>query len=487
MTIRHRRIAAVDADFSANFEADFDPGSFRDRYSRVCIQDGKVLRLLSPEAESAWKALRNTRLYLDATQDGRLISAQAIDSEHLRAQPQGNWSAVLEHPRIPFISYPYEWTFGMLKDAALLQLNLLRDALREDMTSKDATPYNIQWRGSQPVFIDIASLEPLREGLPWSGYRQFCELFLFPLMLQAYKQLPFQPWLRGSLEGITAEQMRSLFTLRDYLRPGVLPHVVLQARFQDRYAEHNRDMRGDLRRAGFSKVLIERNVSNLIKLLGGLNWGQKRSEWSDYGCANSYTETELSKKSEFVKKAMSGQPRQLVWDIGCNEGHFSRIAANHSEYVVALDADPLVVDRLYGDLKRSGEQRILPLYFNVADPSPGMGWRNQERRELSERGKPDFILALAVIHHMVIGANIPLDECLVWFAGFGGELLIEFVDRSDPMVVQLLRNRDDIFSDYTREHFEKALEIHFDLLNTQTLKNGQRTLYHAKRKASAGN
>ncbi len=486
MTTRPRRIAVLDADPFTDIEAGLDPGSFRDRYSRVFIENGKVFRLLSPEAQSAWKALSNSRLYQNATEDGRLIPARIVDREDLKTGSQGNWSAVLEHPRIPFISYPYEWTFGMLKDAALLQLTLLRDALREDMTSKDATPYNIQWYGSRPVFIDIPSLEPLAEGTPWSGYRQFCELFLFPLMLQAYKGLPFQPWLRGSLEGITAEQMRSLSTLRDFLRPGVFPHVVLQARFQSRYAGHERDVRGDLRRAGFGKALIQRNVDNLIRLIGTLGWGQTRSEWSDYGCTNSYTDTELAEKTEFVKTALARRPRKLVWDIGCNEGHFSRIAAEHSEYVVALDADPLVVDRLYTDLKRTGEERILPLYVNVADPSPGLGWRNRERRELAERGSPDFILALAVIHHMVIAANIPLDECLAWFAGLGGDLLIEFVDRSDPMVVRLLRNRDDIFWDYTREHFEEALGLHFDILNSRMLKDGHRTLYYAKCRTPAG-
>ncbi len=486
MTIRPRRIAVPDADLSTDIEAGLDPGSFRDRYSRVCADNGKVFRLLSPEAEDAWKALSNSSLYENTTQDGRLIPARIVSREDLRTRCPGHWSAVLEHPRIPFISYPYEWTFGMLKDAALLQLTLLRDALREDMTSKDATPYNIQWYGSRPIFIDIPSLEPLAEGSPWSGYRQFCELFLFPLMLQAYKGLPFQPWLRGSLEGMSAEQMLSLFTLRDWLRPGVFPHVVLQARFQDRYAGQDRDVRGDLRRAGFSKVLIQRNVDNLIRLIGRLSWGQTRSEWSDYGNSNSYTATELGEKTEFVKTALARQPRRLVWDVGCNRGHFSRIAAEHSECVLALDADPLVVDRLYGDLKRTGEERILPLYVNVADPSPGLGWRNRERRELSERGRPDFILALAVIHHMVIGANIPLDECLSWFAGFGGELLIEFVDRSDPMVVRLLRNRDDIFWDYTREHFEEALSLRFDILNSRMLKDGHRTLYHAKCRAPAG-
>jgi len=461
---------------------DFEEGSFRDRTSRVLIHYDKVFRVLDRIALQEWRHVKEQDFYKECVRRDHIINTEERDLSAFNVStcPTHQWEALLEHERIPFISYPYEWSFEMLKDAALLHLNLLDQALSRDILLKDSTPYNIQWRGTSPIFIDTASFIKLSSGTAWTGYRQFCELFLFPLMLQSYKGIPFQPWLRGSLEGINASDLHRAMSIRDLFRPGVLMHVALQAKLQDRYNNSENDIKHTLKKAGFKKELIIHNVNNLRRLIHKLQWKQSRSTWSNYVNENNYSSKDMEDKKSFVRKITSSNKYNTVWDLGCNTGTFSHIAAENAEQVVAIDYDPLTIDHLYLTLKNTGNTKILPLIGNLADPSPGIGWRNMERKPLLKRGKPDLILGLALIHHLVIGANIPLDDAIQWFAGIGGDLLIEYVDRMDSMTQRLLINKEDNYSDYTQENFEKLLSTHFASVDKQALESGTRTLYLAR-------
>jgi len=460
----------------------FENGSFRDRTSRVLLHEDQVFRVLDRNALQEWRHVQNQDFYTENVRRHNVINSREHNlsefnvSNHLSHQ----WEALLEHERIPFISYPYEWSFEMLKDAALLHLELLGQALTTDILLKDSTPYNIQWRGSSPIFIDTASFIKLPDGTAWSGYRQFCELFLFPLMLQSYKGIPFQPWLRGSLEGIDASELRRAMSIRDLFRPGVLMHVVLQAKLQERYNNSINDVQHTLKKAGFNKELIIHNVTNLKRLINKLQWKQSRSTWSNYVNEHNYSSKDMEEKKSFVRKIISSNKYNMVWDLGCNIGTFSLIAAEYAEHVVAVDYDPLTIDHLYRSLKDTGNTKILPLIGNLADPSPGIGWRNMERKPLLERGKPDLVMGLALIHHLVIGANVPLDEAIHWFAGLGGDLLIEYVDRMDSMTQKLLLNKEDHYSDYTQDNFEQLLTEHFISVEKKSLESGTRTLYMAR-------
>ena len=388
---------------------------------------------------------------------------------------------MLRHERIPFVSYPYEWPFGMLKDAALLELELLEAALAEDLLVKDATPYNVQWRGARPVFIDVGSFEPLRPGEPWAGYRQFCTLFLNPLLLQVLKDVPYQPWLRGSLEGITPLQLKNLLGVRDLFRRGVFTHVYLHSRLERRYGDRRRDVRSELRAAGFRKELIAANARRLAKVVRGLEWTPAGSEWSEYRTTSTYTDEDAAQKAEFVRAAAASAGARLVWDLGCNDGSYSRIAAEHADYVVALDADQAVVERLYRELRAAGETRILPLVADLADPSPNLGWRGRERTALAERGRPQLMLALAVLHHLAITRNVPVEEFLGWVRSLGSSLVIEFVDRGDPMAERLLAaKRTGLHDDWRRDVFEQRLGEAFDLERSVALASGTRFLYYAR-------
>ena len=464
----------------------FEPGSFRDRTSRVFYQDGAVLRGLNTPAAQEWEVLKTKPFFQQSMVEGKIVQTeQIVESPDASPSPHAercdaHWSVILKHQTIPFISYPYEWSFSMLQDAARLTLELQAAALNADMTLKDATPFNVQWSGSQPVFIDIPSFERLRPGEPWVGYRQFCQLFLYPLFLQAYKDLPFQPWLRGNLEGIEPTQCAQLMSLRDMFRPGVLSHVVLQAKAQASYAQTERNLKKDLRQAGFHKALIQANVSRLQKQITQLNWKQSRSTWSDYTEALPYTEREQHQKADFVRRITHSRRWNLVWDLGCNTGTFSRIAAENADYVLAMDVDALVIERFYRELTRDQSRNILPLISNVADPVPNLGWRGLERKALVERGRPDLTLCLALLHHVVIGAHIPLREFVSWLASLGTALVIEFVTRDDPMVQTLLRHKADHYTDYDLEYFERCLADAFEIDQQETLKSGTRILYYAR-------
>jgi len=458
-------------------DAILEPGSFRDRRARVFYHDGGVFRGLGEEALRDWERLSQTQFFSRLMAAGKIVPTERSDD--VPGLVSAGWAAVLRHQAIPFVSYPYEWSFGMLHAAALLHLDILLDALGEGMILKDSSAFNIQWTGADPVFIDVASFERLAPGQPWVGYRQFCQMFLYPLFLQAYRDIPFQPWLRGAIDGIEPAHCRNILSARDRLRPGVFTHVYLQSKLEDRYGGQGRDVSKEVRGAGFHKELIEANVRRLRRLVEGLTWKSSSSEWATYAERHGYDDADHEAKRAFVAEACAGRRRRLVWDIGCNAGAYSRIAAEYADYVVAMDADALVIDRLHRALQAETHRSILPLVVDLADPSPDLGWRGLERKSLDKRGTPELTLCLALIHHAVIGANIPLVEFVDWLAGLGSALVIEFVTRSDPMVARLLQNKRDDYDDYNLEFFEKTLASRFTIQRRAPIGTGTRILYFA--------
>jgi SAM-dependent methyltransferase len=238
-------------------------------------------------------------------------------------------------------------------------------------------------------------------------------------------------------------------------------------------------LKKNLQRSGFKRELIQANVRGLKKLVSKLRWKRQDSEWSSYMETHSYDDQDHERKQEFVARCAARGRRHLVWDIGCNTGAFSMIAAESAEHVVACDFDHLTVDRLYRELHRRGDRKILPLLTNIVDPSPALGWRGSERKALTQRGKPDLILALALIHHIVIGANVPMVEFLDWLAEQTDDLVIEFVSKDDPMVKKLLLNKADHYADYEQEYFENTLSERFEIREKLALESGTRLLYFA--------
>jgi ribosomal protein L11 methylase PrmA len=457
-----------------------EPGSFRDWDGRVFASDGRILRALSAQGLADWEALVSSGL-MDGEELVETRLAGDDDLESLReADPAGAWEAALSHERLPFVSYPYEWTFSMLQDAALLQLRLTSKALEAGLTLKDASPYNVQWRGSRPVFIDIGSFERSRPGEPWLGYRQFCMLYLYPLLLEAYRGVSFHSWLRGAIDGISPQDFRRLFSRRDALRRGMLRHVFLHASLERRYESRDANVREELSDAGFDSRLVEANVRQMAKLVESLRSRVGDSSWSGYRSTCSYSDRDAAEKDELVRRVVGRARRRMTWDLGCNDGRFARIAAEGADFTIAVDSDPVVVDGFYRSLRSSETDSILPLVVDLTNPSPAVGWRNAERSTLLERGAPDLVLCLALVHHLSISSNVPLREVVSWLRSFDCEVVVEFPDRDDPMVsVLLAQKRADAHPDYRRETFEALLEATFDVVESRELASGTRTLYHA--------
>jgi precorrin-6B methylase 2 len=263
-----------------------------------------------------------------------------------------------------------------------------------------------------------------------------------------------------------------------------LVHCYLQNKLQSKYSGKEVSVTSELKSAGFKQEMIQHNVNGLHRLVESLTWNRNKSEWADYADHTSYTKEEQAQKAEFVSKAVHSRKWRLVWDLGCNTGVYSQIAAQNSSYVVAMDADHLSVDRLYRELRTSEVKNILPLVMNVTDASPNLGWRGSERMGLKERGKPDLILCLALIHHIVISNNIPMRDFLEWISMQCSALVIEFVTKNDPMVKRLLLNKFDNYYDYEQPFFQKCLNEYFTTVATESIPSGTRTLYFATSKRS---
>jgi len=456
-----------------------EPASFRDPANRVFYAGGQVLRGLGESAVEDWTALSGSRFFPRLVGEGRICPTEVVDEAALTG-PESDWRLVLRHERVPYVSYPYEWSFAMMRDAALLHLDLLLAALDEGLTTKDGSAYNLQWRGAAPQFIDIGSFERARAGAPWAGYRQFCQTMLYPLMLQAHLGLAFQPWLRAQVDGIEPGQLRKIFGGGRRFKAGVLKHVHLHDAVQAKFsADTTQNVRADLRAAGFSRELTKATVRSIRKLVGKLDWQPPETHWAGYQETCTYTDADRARKVEFVNQALAGWERPgLVMDLGANDGTYSRVAAEHAGYVVALEYDDAVVDRFYRQLRAEGEKRILPLVMDLANPSPGIGWRGAERASLERRGPADGALALAVIHHLAIGRNVPLPDVVDWLAAMGRRVVVEFVDPADPMATRLLANKPaGLFADYRRDHFEKLLAERFTITDREELPSGTRALY----------
>jgi SAM-dependent methyltransferase len=470
-------VAALEA-FSA------DPASFRDPDSTVLHAGTQILRRLSPAAADDWRALAAATFFREQVSAGGIVATEQLPDAERPADlvDTASWPVILRHERIPFVSYPFEWSFSQLQDAAALHIDLLVAALAEKMTMKDGYAYNVQFRGAAPVFIDIGSFERYRGG-PWAGYRQFCQTFLFPLLLQAHKNVSFRALLRGQVNGIDPAQMRGLMSGRDLVRSGVLKHVALHNAVDARNADKGDGSRATadhLRESGFSDAVALAAAKNVGSLVRKLRWKPGESHWTTYQQTSTYTDAERDQKKAFVTESLSGRRAGLLLDLGCNDGTFSLLADEHADYVIALDNDEQTIDLLYRRLRADGNRTILPLVMDLTDPSPALGWRSEERPSFLDRAKADAVLSLALVHHLAIGANVPLPEVVSWLHSLGGRLVVEFVGPDDPMARRLLSNKPaGLFPDYRREVFEKLLVERFEVERQLTLEGGTRTLYCA--------
>lgn len=455
-----------------------ESGSFRDRNNQVFYHQGEVYRGISKQAYDNWLAISDKDFFQE------LISSKKIVGTSIAQQgvyPDSGWAAILHHDRIPYVSYPYEWAFGMLKEAALLHLAILEQGIQNGWILKDASAYNVQWNGHKPVFIDTTSFEPHVSGTPWLGYRQFCMMFLNPLLLKAHKNIDYLPLLRSNLEGIEPTETAKFFNRSEIWRKGVSFHVFMHAMIQLRTtANEIQGKRGNQSgyRPKHTKSMVLGTLQSIRRIIKSLKVNQQTTTWSHYDETHSYLEDTFVDKKEFVEKHVSKKQWLMVWDIGCNTGTFSKICSPYAEYVVSMDGDAMAIETLFDRFQHEKFTNILPLVMDLANLSPAQGWMGKERKTIEERGKPDLLLCLALIHHMVISANIPLRSYIEWIRSLDCVVIIEFVGPSDEMTMQLLKNKANQYEDYNEENFLSILKEMFTVRDSRLLKDGKRTIYY---------
>jgi ribosomal protein L11 methylase PrmA len=396
----------------------------------------------------------------------------------LSTSPDGLAYKVIQPERVAFISYPYEWSFSQLKHAALATLDIQKRSLNFGMSLKDASAYNIQFHKGRPVLIDTLSFEKYQEGAAWVAYRQFCQHFLAPLALMAHTDVRLSQWFRIHMDGVPLDLASRLLPLRTRLKIPLLTHIHLHARSQ----KHFSDKIVDMGRFKLSRAALLRVLDHLRSALEALSWKPRGTEWADYYKGVNYCPQSFDEKRRIVTDFIGVARPRTVWDLGANTGVFSRIAGDCSVDTIAFDIDPAAVERNYLDCVANGDIRILPLVLDLTNPSPAIGWNLEERMSLRDRGPADMLLALALVHHLAISNNVPLEQIAAFFHGIGKSLVVEFVPKSDSQVRKLLATRKDVFPDYRREIFEQAFSRYFEVLRVMEIPNSERTLYLMQKK-----
>lgn len=449
--------------------------SFRDPAGFV-FRDahGTLLRQINKAGAADFELFIESGLYDDLVKKKLLISHKPWT---LAAAVTEEAHAVIQPRTVPFISYPFEWSFSQLQDAALLTLKAQQSALKHGFTLKDATAYNVQFLDGRPVLIDTLSFAKYAPGEPWQAYRQFCQHFLAPLALMAHTDLDLSQLLRVYLDGIRLDLAAKLLPRRAKLRPGIAMHIVLHSKAQ-KAKEHARSRSA----RPVNQRALEGIIDSLERTVRRLKPLKNSTEWGDYYDHTNYTAGAADKKAKLITKFVEPLNVRSSLDLGGNDGRYSRVLNRLGIVTVCTDIDPNAVEANYRFMKQNHETHMLPLLVDLHNPGGALGWQNSERQPIHERLQCDIVMALALVHHLAISNNLPLSKIAEYLKQFGRYLLIEFVPKRDSQVQKLLSTREDIFPAYTETGFKRAFKEHFHLLQEAKIAGSKRTLYLFKRK-----
>lgn len=430
------------------------------------VADGVLYRHVNPVYLPHLRQLSESGLYEALVADRLLVRHEE------EAVPDG---VRLRPEVVPFISYPYEWCFGQLKAAALLTLEIQRRSLACGMTLKDASAYNVQFVGGRPTLIDTLSFEAYEEGAPWIAYRQFCEHFLAPLLLMADVDVRLGRLQREYIDGIPIDLAARLAPGRTKLNPALAIHLHAHAKAQRGAG----DAAPSAGKGRVPKAALLGMLDSLRGAIERLDWKPEGTVWADYYSATNYSDSSFSEKKRLVGEMLVKVNPKTVWDFGANTGEFSQVAIDAGAFAVAWDVDPGAVERNYRAHQSS--DRMLPLLLDLTNPSPGLGWSNHERDSILNRGRVDAILSLALVHHLAIGNNVPLDSIAEFYARISPWAVVEFVPKSDSQVQRLLSTRRDIYEDYHLDRFRKAFANRFEVVREEPIAGSERTLFLLRR------
>ena len=456
-------------------------GSFRDPAGFVFLLRGRVHRQVNKAGQADFDFFTASGLYAKLAAEGLIVTHEEVKPSSLPADPKRY--KVLKPAVIPFVSYPYEWGFSQHKAAALLTLQIQKIALAHGMILKDASAYNVQFFGRRPLFIDSLSFRIYKPGAPWDGYKQFCEHFVAPLAVASYGYMEVFKTLRAYLDGLPLAAAARLLPAKARLRRGLATHIFLHAASARRYDSAKQS---SARTRPMSRLAMDGLLASLEKTVQKLQAPKQITQWGDYYADTNYSDAAFKAKLQIVEAMLdqiSPKPR-VVWDLGANDGRFSELAARRASYTISIESDPRAIelnftkprDPLIADL-------ILPLKQDLANPSPALGWAHVERHSLQERGPTDAVLALALLHHLVIGNNLPFLAIAEFFARISRTAIVEFIPKSDSNAQILMRRRRNMFEDYSQANFENDFSRYFKILQKAPIRDSQRTLYLLKAKA----
>ncbi len=446
--------------------------SFRDIDGFVYEKDGNIYRQINWSYQQDYDMFKNCGLYDKLVSQKQIISFEEVSSS------DNIGYKTIKPTKIDFISYPYEWCFSAYKDAALLTLEIQKTAIKYGMTLKDATAYNIQFHQGQPIHIDTLSFTAFDENLPWPAYKQFCQHFLAPLALMSYKDIRLSSLMKNYIDGIPIDLASKL--LPKILPLGLMFNIHLNAWFQKKFSSSYNINNKQMKSMSLQKHLAL--IDGLEHTILSLKYPYHRSEWNYYYKDNNYSSISMKSKEKIVKQMIKSLPQvHKLWDIGANDGHFSR---NNSSKIqnICFDIDAMVVESNYQQAKQNKERNITPLILDLLNPSPAIGFNNNERKTIIDRGKPDVVLALAILHHLAIGNNIPFDYIASYFSLISPNLVIEFIPIEDSQVQKLLCSKAKSFDRYNQQEFENVFSKYFSIIKKQKISDSLRYIYLMNKK-----
>lgn len=450
--------------------------SFRDPSGNIFMHDGELLRAVNPIYFEQYRSLTDSGFYKKLIDNGLLIAHEEVDVNETQI--------TIRPEKIPFFSYPYEWSFGQYKHAALHTLKLQKYCLQNGYTLKDATAFNVTFHKGAPIFVDSLSFDLYTEGEPWRAYKQFIMHFLAPLVLAKYYGNDMLKLLVQYIDGIPLQKAAKLLPFSAKFSPVLYTNIILSAKYDAKYSS---DEKGTGKKVSISKQAQIRILDSLYNYIKDLSLNEK-TEWKDYYSITNYDAAAFEHKKQLVNKWSAQINAQKIIDLGGNDGTFGRILKDKATEILVTDIDPNAVNQNYSQVLQNKEKNILPLVSDLLNPSPGIGFNNKERSPFQQRIKDnnfDVSLALALIHHISLTGNVPFEMSAEMFASLTPYLIIEFPDRADSWVDFLLQSKREFaahFDYYNKANFEKAYTAVYDVIEQQDIPNTYRTMYLLKRK-----
>lgn len=452
--------------------------SFRDPSGHIFTEKGIVRRSILPIYFKQYKALKSTNIFSRLSEAKLLIPHKEISvSAH---------EIIIEPEQIPFITYPYEWSFNQYKEAALLTLKIQKYCLEHGFSLKDATAFNVAFHNGKAVFIDTLSFDFYEENTPWRAYKQFVTHFLGPLVLAHFHGAQSLKLMSNFIDGIPVKMLSSMLPFKTKLSPFLYSNIHLLAKFEDK---HNEDYKGEVKHSKLSKKAQLNIITSLYDYIKKLSL-KEHSEWGNYYDKTNYSDTAFTEKAKIINQWVNKLNTNTIVDIGGNDGTFVRQIDRDFKLALVGDIDNNAVDFNHKTLNVNKEAFMLPFILDVLNPAPAAGFENKERQSFLERIQklaPDVTMALAVIHHMSLSGNVPFEMSAQFFSSFSKYLIIEFPKREDSWVQRLLNTKGEFkshFEYYNIDAFEATYLKHFEIVEKHAIQNSERVMYLFKQKTS---